>query len=81
MTRNGTTQLSIRKFNRHLIARVKLLKARRQISLGIEETLESLYNLLVERGLVVMEAELPPASAGANDMRHVANGQHANNEV
>ena len=73
--------LSMRRFKRELHDRMHLLKARRRISLGVEENLEDLYNLVVEAGLKVMEGKLPPAAKRAEHVNGVEEHQTKDHEV
>ncbi len=70
MDQEEMTTLFSREFPARLKARIKLLKARREMAGATKETLGDLYTLLMEAGCDVLESELAVIEAreglGAN---------------
>lgn len=58
MAQEEMTTLFSREFPTKLKARIKLLKARREMAGATKETLGDLYTLLMEAGCEVLESEL-----------------------
>lgn len=58
MESEEVTTLFSREFPTKLKARIKLLKARREITGNVKETLGELYTVLMEAGCEVLESEL-----------------------
>ena len=58
MEQEEMTTLFSREFPTKLKARIKLLKARREMAGATKETLGDLYTLLMEAGCEVLESEL-----------------------
>lgn len=58
MDQEEMTTLFSREFPARLKARIKLLKARREMAGATKETLGDLYTLLMEAGCDVLESEL-----------------------